>query len=462
MRYMTRNRTGPGRASKPRSGVLRAAVLSVASLARGASLSKPWHRVLVRARCMPARTPRSLHVGIVALAAVLLLCPSAQAALYWPTDYGLARANLDGSEYNHQFIASDLTGSSEFEGCEGAVATSSHVYWTEPARSALARADLDGSEIEYDFITGLKNPCGVAADATSIYWTEEKGSRIARANLDGGELDRDFISGVTKPCGVAVGGGYIFWTAGSSLNRMALSGSLPQQIYEDDNSHGFCGVAVDATHVYWGGFGESIGRAGLDGSDPEPLFITGIERPCGVVVLGSRIYWTRNYPPGAIQSMSLDGNHVIETIIDPTREVPCGIAADAVTVTPPPPSSPVASHVISFGRSRHAARSPATFIRIKFPQAGSFTVHTGSAIKWRVLSSAAAALSLSGQEERLLKVWPAAGSPSAMALRARLRRTGRAQVAVSIGFSAQDGTASTKRKWLLLVNRRQRKAAVAR
>jgi virginiamycin B lyase len=403
-----------------------------------------------------SRKGRTGLIVVFALVAVLLMPACVGASLYWSTSYGLARANVDGSEFDQQFIAAGLTGPvAESFACEDVVTDASHIYWSEPDRGSIARANLDGSEVEYDFITGLDNPCGIAADATSIYWTEFNGGTIARANLDAGQLDRDFISGIAQPCGIAVGGGYIYWTAEHSLTRLALSGGIPHRLYEDKASNGFCGVTTDAAHVYWGGFGESIGRAGLDGSHLEPSFITGIERPCGIAVLGSRIYWTRNIPPGAVQGTDLEGSHAVDMIVGQTGGDPCGIAADSLQVTPAPPPPPVLSHVISFWHSRHGAHSPVTFIRIKFPQAGSFTIQMRSALKWRVLSPAAAALTLSGPEERLLKIEPGAGSQSATALRAKLRRSGRAQIAVSIHFSAQDGTASMKRKWLLLVDRRQ-------
>ena len=392
----------------------------------------------------------------LALAAVLTLPAGAEAALYWTNGSGLARANTDGSEFDGQFVPAASTGPlHSYAGCHGAAVDSSHVYWAEPGRSSIGRANLDGSGVDYDFLAGLGNPCGIAVDETSIYWAEEEGGRIARADLDGGEVDRDFIAGITKPCGVAVGNGFLYWTAEQYLARTSLSTGISKRIYEGDESFNFCGVAVDSNHVYWGGFGESIGRAELDGAHPEPAFITGIERPCGIALQGSHIYWTRNVLPGAVQGTDLEGSHVVETIVDRPGGGPCGIAADSMTVTPPPPPPPVPSHVFSFRGARHGTRSPATFIRIKFPQAGSFTVRTRAAARWRILSHAPAPLTLSGPEERLLKIWPGAGNQSAEALRARLRRTGKAQVPISVRFSAQDGGISTKRKWLFLIDRRQ-------
>jgi len=398
-------------------------------------------------------------IASLALVAALLMLPAlrAHAALYWTGGFGLARANTDGSEFDYQFIAPSSNGPFvSYAGCEGVAVSGSHIYWSEPGRGTIARSGVDGSGTNSDFITGLENPCGLAVDDTSVYWAEEGGGTIGRADLEGHEVDRDFVSGVASPCGVAVGGGYLYWTSASDLSmyRMPLPGGISQKIYKGGESFELCGVALDATHVYWGGFGESIGRAQLDGSNPEPSFITGVERPCGIALQGSRIYWTRNSSPGAVQGADLEGSHAVRTIVEDSGGSPCGIAADDLTLTPSPPAQPFPSHAISFRRARHGTRSPVTFIRIKFPQAGSVAIRTGSAVRWRILPPGPAALTLSGPEERLLKVWPAAGNPSATRLRARLRRRGKAQVSVSIHFSAQDGTASTKRKWLLIVDRR--------
>lgn len=250
---------------------------------------------------------------------------------------------------------------------------------------------------------------------------------------------------------MAVGDGYLYWTAEHYLARVALSGGIPQMVHQEENSS-FCGVAVDETHVYWGGFEKSIGRAELDGSHAEPSFITGIKRPCGIALEGSRIYWTVNDVPGSIQGTDLQGGHAVETIIDQAAGIPCGLAADSTVVTPPPPPPYIYLHAISLRGLRHGAHSPVTFIRIRFRQTGSFAIRTGPPVRWRILSSMPDPMTVSGPEERLLKVWPATGRP-AKALRARLRRTGRAQVLVHIDFNAQNGAVWTQGKWLSLIER---------
>ncbi len=70
------------------------------------------------------------------------------------------------------------------------------------------------------------------------------------------------------------------------------------------------GVAVDAHFVYWANLGtNTIGRANLDGSSPNPSFITGASNPSGVAVDSGHIYWANN-GANTIGRASLDGTGV--------------------------------------------------------------------------------------------------------------------------------------------------------
>jgi len=392
-------------------------------------------------------------MAVVVAAMLLFLSSRAHAALYWTGGSGVAQANTNGSEFDPEFIAADpapFDTPVSSAGCEGVAIDASHIYWSEPSRGSIARANLDGSGVEYNFLSGLEGPCGIAVDATSLYWTERERGTISKAGLDGGGVDRDFINGIAKPGGVAVGDGYVYWTSGHFLIRAPLSGGLSQQIHIGGEN--LCGVALDAAHVYWGEFGKGIGRARLDGSDPEPSFITGIEGPCGIALQGGYIYWTQIGPHGGVQGTEIEGSHSFETIVN-QGYFPFGIAADSTVLTPPPPPPSILLHSISFRGLRHGGHSPVTFIRIRFRQTGSFTIRTGSAVRWQILSSAPNPMTLSEPGERLLKLWPATGHP-AKALRARLRRTGKAQVLVNLDFNAQNGATWTQGKWLSLIDRR--------
>jgi hypothetical protein len=405
-----------------------------------------------------------MTVALAALA-VLAVAGRADAAVYSNSFGEIDRANNDGSLLAERFIEPNRSASPSrsdtsegVSGCEGIAVDGSHIYWADPSHGAIDRADLDGGNVDYGFVTGLVNPCGVAVDAGSVYWTDFQAGTIGRVGLEGGEPDRELIRGLRQPCGVAVGGQYLYWTGRNVetrppdyLARRPLAGGLPEVLAEGES---FCGVAVDATHVYWGGFGTTIGRVGLDGSDPEPSFIAGIDRPCGVALYGSQIYWSRNdqLDPG-IQTAPLSEPASIGTVFGDSLGVPCGVAVDSVQIQPPPPppapAPPPPSHLVSFAHQRHG-KGPVTFITVKFPQPGTFTVSGGPALRVQVRPRGPSPRTILGPEARVLRVSPKKAGRAAKALRAKLAKRGVVQVAIRVHFAAADGSGSTQREPLSL------------
>src|SRR6185436_13111989 len=90
-------------------------------------------------------------------------------------------------------------------------------------------------------------------------------------------------------CGVAVDASHIYWAASASIGRADLNGTgVPDPDFITGTTNA-CGVAVDGAHVYWAN-GNTIGRANLDGSSPNQNFITGTTG-CSVAVDATHIYW---------------------------------------------------------------------------------------------------------------------------------------------------------------------------
>ncbi len=87
--------------------------------------------------------------------------------------------------------------------------------------------------------------------------------------------------------------------------------------------------------VYWTvtGFaqtGTSVGRANLDGSNPDNGFLASPDKPCGIAVDDEYLYWThRGTTPGSggIARARLDGTEVDLQFIT-TRHSPCGVAVN--------------------------------------------------------------------------------------------------------------------------------------
>jgi hypothetical protein len=83
--------------------------------------------------------------------------------------------------------------------------------------------------------------------------------------------------------------------------------------------------------VYWTeSFGDTIGRANLDGTGVDKRFITGARNPSGVTVDGGHLYWTQSNT-NTIGRANLDGTGVDPSFIT-SAEDPSGVAVDAAHV----------------------------------------------------------------------------------------------------------------------------------
>jgi len=396
--------------------------------------------------------------GFIALSLLCLLAGQANAAIYWGNGSPIGRANLDGTNAESEFIKYVPFGSSgeaAVSACGGVAVDGSHVYWADPAGGAIGRANLDGSGPAYGFITGADNPCGVAVNDTHVYWTNLKGNSIGRANLDGTEATQTFIDAVSEPCGVAVDHKFIYWTSAGFhyIGRALLTGDKGPHLVDGDGSFDFCGVAVNGTHLFWGGFGNRIGRVDLDGSNPDPAFIAGIERPCGLAVGGGHIYWVEQTTPSGIASANLDGTVVNRGLLTDLGRYPCGIAVDGLSVVHPLPPS---LSWFSLGRARYNGESGVAFVPVYFPDAGYLHVTVTAGISWVLLPDRVKGNVLPSGGQRWLKLWPGKPGGNGRRIRRLLKRNGRTTIGIEIEYGANGHKLTRRGKRILLFKRAQR------
>jgi hypothetical protein len=420
-----------------------------------------------------AATKRStlwVAVLVAALASLFLaFAENADSAIYW-NSFPMMRGNNDGLLMQENFIERNYThlppapSPSAENGvtCEGIAVDGSHMYVADAGHGAIVRADLDGRNVNYSFITGLQNPCGVAIDATSVYWVDHDTGTIGKANLDGGEVQREFVTHLTDPCGLAVGGGYLYWTDGreigeetSYISRIPVGGGIRQVLYEGG---GNCGVAVDATHVYWGTFEHEIGRMELDGGHPEPQFVSGVERPCGVAVAAPYLYWsTDGGRDAAIGRTEIEGSRTsVKLYYGYLGGGSCAIAVDGRDIPPPalPDPPPKPSNIVGVERPlRHSKSSASTLLTLVLPQAGALTVDVGKGLLARALPFRSWPVTVSAARKIQVKVWPAPGGRAAQAVRDKLRRQGRVSVIATVRFAIPEGTSSMNVRVPLIAHR---------
>jgi virginiamycin B lyase len=296
-------------------GVLLAAVVAAiigASPARAQQSGSPsvyWDNpqvgALGRATGPAPQLNQSFITGITPRHALAVAADSQY--LYWAEGNWIARANLDGSGVNHQFI--QLGG---FLTANSLAVDGQYIYWAGLGGPSIGRANLDGSGVTPQFITVPGgNLTGVAVDSSFVYWTDsaQTHSSIGRANLNGTGITPSFVAGAGNGRDVAVDGQYIYWTH-------LVGGSLPPR--------------------------GSIGRANLDGMGANASFITGAAFPGGVAVDSAHVYWANSYdcdyqtdPPsscagGTIGQANLDGSGVSERFItaDPRVGPGCGTSPE--------------------------------------------------------------------------------------------------------------------------------------
>ena len=152
--------------------------------------------------------------------------------------------------------------------------------------------------------------------------------------------------------GIALDASHVYWgnfNAGT-IGRANLDGTKVEQNFIPDAGRYPGGVAVDDAHIYWGN-GEkptdspllsagSIGRANLDGTGVEKQFIAGgsilnlgVSEPRSPAVNASHIYWTDIGPaPTTIGRANLDGTAIdgafIEFPLGSPGTIPLAVAVD--------------------------------------------------------------------------------------------------------------------------------------
>ncbi len=133
-------------------------------------------------------TIRAYVAGMAAL--LLLLGPplgdQAKGAIYWGSDPGISRVNLDGSVLESPFIRPNA-----YSLCALAV-DSTHIYWADSYGNKIGRARLDGTVVESDLISPAGDvPCDLTVDSNYIYWANRGSETISRARLDGSNVESD-------------------------------------------------------------------------------------------------------------------------------------------------------------------------------------------------------------------------------------------------------------------------------
>jgi hypothetical protein len=171
---------------------------------------------------------------------------------------------------------------------------------------------------------------------------------------------------------------FVYWTNlfGNSIGRAKINGTAPNDSFIPGipSSPGPSGIAVDSKFIYWeeqNGGAASIGRANLDGSGVNHQFISsGVVNPQGLAVTPSSIYWTNEAAMGhsTIGHANIDGSNPTQNFVDPGPVSICGLAADQSFVYYLASAAP---STFSIGRVPLGGGSPQTdFVPVSQTQCG--------------------------------------------------------------------------------------------
>jgi hypothetical protein len=205
---------------------------------------------------------------------------------------------------------------------------------------AIQRAKATGPPIEEELPGIIAS--GIAKDAEHLYWASSAANTIGRSGLKGENPDAAFIEipplkvknakeeiedVPAKPQYVAVDAGHVYWSSeGEGKKTEGVIGRADINISGEPANikaewiKGISrpkGIALDSEFIYWAQAGEefsnnegAIGRAKKsDGGEVLGEFAPikeGTERPQGVAVDTSDIYWTSNNSNGGAELLRVD------------------------------------------------------------------------------------------------------------------------------------------------------------
>jgi hypothetical protein len=211
-----------------------------------------------------------------------------------------------------------------------------------PQPAAFLGATADGKTALFSSSEKLTNDANTGP--------EVQPATIARSNPDGSGKSLGFLPAHAK--GLAVFGERIYWAnpADGTIGRAKLNGEEPEPEFITDIGRPQY-VAVDSEHVYWtdaertGKEEGTIGRADLDGSGSlvpasvETDFIIGATNPQGIDTDSEYVYWANagsELPTRTVGRAKLDGSETNESFVPvdfgQQQLKPEGLAADSTHV----------------------------------------------------------------------------------------------------------------------------------
>lgn len=397
------------------------------------------------------RATRGVLICAVLAGLFFALVTQAHAALYLGAGAKIARANLDGSAFEVDFVQAD-------SGPCAIAVDSSHLYWADAYSNSIGRAKLDGTAVERNFIKLADGtlPCGIALDTAFVYWPSMGVDTIGRARLDGSEVVQSFIPTARRPCAVAVSEAAIYWASETEdkIWRTDIAGVNAPEVVLDKDTGDPCGLALQNGHLFWVESLEgTIGRANLDGSEPLPQFITGGHYPVSLAIQGENLYWVNNeWGFESIGRASIDGTNVNQAFLR-GFEHPYALAADATQVVPRPPipvPEALASSPPKLGKLRRL-RGGSVVFPIDLPGSGRLEADVpGMRVEVQSTSTESGPIALDAGRKWLSVSLATKPRPGSRCILRAYKRGAKIKLVLRLGFTETGRTSTATRRPFLL------------
>ncbi|HEX7245248.1 MAG TPA: hypothetical protein VF245_06765 [Solirubrobacterales bacterium] len=398
---------------------------------------------------------RQIALVVVIAALYTAIGPAhAVAAVYWGSSRdGVGAANLDGGNPLWDYFYWPFPSESSGPAC-GVAVDSEYLYWA--AWDGIGRRKLDGEGIyPATIVPHLHEPCGLAVGGDHIYWGTPGGNpppgqgagSIGRANLDGSEANA-LITGLELPCDVAEGGDHVFWVEHdfsqpkkTGIGRANLNGTAPERPFIPIQNPS-CGLTASGGYLYWGQ-DEGIARANFEGDELDEAFIPNAGLVEGIDVQGGHIYWAASWRDrtSSIGRANLDGSEANPVWIPSDEGKLGGVALDE---RPTPPNLILPSRSIEIAQNaEYNLHSGAALLGVYVPPHGSpatpsppqgqLTV-VSRGLNWKIFSSSVPHETRAGAYLWQVRVRAGKGAVGRR-VRAELRRRGWARVTVRLSYT---------------------------
>ena len=219
----------------------------------------------------------------------------------------------------------------------------SYLFWSDWNLYTLGRLDLDGAEANPEFVptsklAGAPSIYGMAASDDYLYWCSYDSRKLYRTQRFGAHNTVELLTLTDQPQNVAVDDSYIYWAQGDAIGRADLDGGNPDPSFIGPASINSTpinprGVAVNDTHVYWADYARgTVGRANIDGSNPDYSFISNpsdltFGQVASVAVNGGDLYWAEDGTNRRIGRSNLDGSDADFAFVPALTDPPTAVTA---------------------------------------------------------------------------------------------------------------------------------------